>query len=183
MSRSALRITGGRARGRVLREPVPSGVRPTSSRVREALFSLVGHDLSGRTFLDAYGGSGAIGLEAWSRGATVTVVERDRRVAGSITRRGSEVGAEWTVRTGDVVRLAPTLGAFDIVFLDPPYDIGPLPAIEVLAPHVRERLVVETDDRRELPDRIGPLGLEKVRKYGQTVLRVYEPVRGDAPPS
>ena len=62
-----LRVTGGVLRGRVLPAPLPEGVRPTSARTREALFSIVGQDLEGLSFLDAFGGAGLIAIEAWSR--------------------------------------------------------------------------------------------------------------------
>ena len=71
-----MRITGGTLKGRVLPVPVSSGVRPTSSRVREALFSMVGNHLDGVTWLDAFGGAGLTALEASSRGAAVTVFEK-----------------------------------------------------------------------------------------------------------
>ena len=107
-----LRITGGQARGRVLKEPVGPGVRPTTDRVREALFSMVGQDLAGQTFLDAYGGSGIVAIEAWSRGAEVTIVERDRRTLKALERRGAEVGVQWTLVPGDVLRRVASLPSY-----------------------------------------------------------------------
>ena len=170
---SAVRITGGVARGRVLREPVASGVRPTAARVREALFSMVGQDQHGRTILDAFGGAGLVGLEAWSRGARVTVFERDRRAWQAIVRRGEQVGAEWIVRQGDVLAQAPRLTPFDGVFADPPYGTDPAAVIAALAPLAGEWLVLETDTGVEVPAEAGALPLDRVRRYGRTQLVVY----------
>ena len=166
-----LRITGGRARGRVLQGRLPPGVRPTSSRVREALFSIVGQDLAGQTVLDAFGGAGRVGREAWSRGARVTVVERDRRALRAIRRHGEALGAEWTVRRGDVLKA--DLPVFDGVFADPPYGTDPAEVIEVLGPKARRWLVFEAPVGTEVPHSAGELELDRVREYGDTGLFVY----------
>lgn len=168
------RISGGRARGRPLVAEVPVGARPTSSRVREALFSLVGHDLEGRTVLDAFGGSGLLALEAWSRGARVTVVERDPRAVKRIRQNAAGFGAELRILTGDVLRLAPSLGRFDGVLVDPPYALEPGPVLEGLAPLVGDWLVLETDEGTP-PAEVGGLRLERRRVYGGTALAVYHP--------
>ncbi len=168
-----IRLTGGRARGRVLLEPVPVGVRPTSSRVREALFSMVGQHLEGQTFLDAFGGAGIVGLEAWSRGAEVLVVELKPRIARSIRARGQELDATWTVRVGDSYRLAQDLPVHDIVFADPPYNHDPVRPLEALALVAGEWLVLEARVGPELPLEIGGLQLERVKEYGQRGLWLY----------
>jgi 16S rRNA (guanine966-N2)-methyltransferase len=168
-----LRITGGRARGRVLREPIGTGVRPTTDRVREALFSMLGQDLAGQSVLDAFGGSGIVALEAWSRGARVTVVERDRRALAALRRRGDELGADWTVRAGDVLRLAADLGRFEGVFVDPPYDDDIGAVLAVLAPLATEWLVAEVRAGAEPPEAAGGLILDRARDYGSTALWVY----------
>lgn len=168
-----IRLTGGRARGRVLKTPVASGVRPTSSRVREALFSMVGQHLDGRSFLDAFGGAGVMGLEAWSRGAEVLVVELRPRVARDLRARGQEVGATWTVRVGDSYKLAPDLPVHDIVFADPPYNHEPLRPLQALAPVAGEWLALEARVGPELPEEIGGLCLERVKEYGQRGLWLY----------
>lgn len=115
-----IRLTGGTLRGRVLRAAVPDGVRPTSSRTREALFNLLGQDLEGLSWLDLTGGYGLVALEAWSRGASpVTVVERAGPVAAVLRRNAAELGVKLDLRVADSlrIRLEPT----DIVFADPPY--------------------------------------------------------------
>lgn len=176
------RLTGGTARGRVLREPVPSGVRPTSARVREALFSIVGQDLSGRRVLDAFGGSGLVGLEAWSRGADVTVYEQSRRALAAIRRNGEAVGATWTVKQGDVLLAARALSPFDGVFADPPYGTSPEAVLGALGPLASDWLVLETDLRDDVPPQAGTLTLDRMREYGGTRLWVYRPGARDAVP-
>lgn len=130
-----MRIVGGRWRGRAIEAPEGRGTtRPTSDRARESMASMIlsaaGLDLTGLSVLDAFAGSGAMGLELLSRGARrATFVERDRRVAGMVRRTAASLGAardEASVLCGDVFALAARglPGApFDIVFLDPPYAV------------------------------------------------------------
>jgi len=141
--------------------------------VREALFSMLGQDQHGRRILDAFGGAGLVGLEAWSRGARVTVFERDRRTCRSIVLRGEQVGADWTVRHGDVMVLAPRLEPFDGVFADPPYGTDPMAVIDALAPLAGDWLVLETEAGASAPNEAGALPLDRVRRYGRTQLIVY----------
>lgn len=155
----------------MLQGRLPPGVRPTSSRVREALFSIVGQDLGGATVLDAFGGAGLVGLEAWSRGAEVTVFERDRRALAAIRRHGEALEAEWTVRRGDVLKAE--LPVFDGVFADPPYGTDPAEVIGVLGPKAGRWLVFEAPAGIEVPEQAGELELNRVREYGDTALFVY----------
>jgi 16S rRNA (guanine(966)-N(2))-methyltransferase RsmD len=173
------RITGGTMRGRTLREPVPEGVRPTSERAREALFSIVGQDLTGSSVLDAFGGTGVLGLEALSRGADVTVVEQVRDVARGIERRGAAVGAAWTVRVGDVLRLAPSLGMFDGILADPPWDADAERIVTVLGPLAKAWMVLEIEGTTPSPAGAGQLVLDRERSYGRTKLCVYRVVSRD----
>jgi len=120
-----LRIVGGRHRGRRLRFPAGVEIRPTPDRVRETLFNWLQPRMAGARVLDLFAGSGALGLEALSRGAqSVTFVERDRRAAAAI----DSVLQEWGESAGTVVCadalawLASASAPFDIVFVDPPYD-------------------------------------------------------------
>lgn len=167
------RLTGGHARGRPLAARVPEEVRPTSSRVREALFSLVGQDLTGVRVLDAFGGSGLLGFEAWSRGATVCVVEREPRVVKAIRENAAALGAEVEIRGGDVLALAADLGTWDLVLADPPYRLDAAAILAGLAPVVGGTLVLETDERVAAPAAAG-LRLDRRRVYGGTALCVYE---------
>lgn len=123
------RIVAGAAGGRRLRVP-PQGTRPTSERVREALFNALdaADELTGSRVLDLYAGSGALGLEALSRGAADTLfVESDRRAADVLRANLRDVGLGGTVRYGPVVQVlgGPPDAAFDVVLADPPYDLPP----------------------------------------------------------
>ena len=175
---TALRLTGGRARGRVVTDVVPDGVRPTSARVREALFSVLGQELTGLTVLDAFAGTGLMALEAWSRGAQVTAVERSpavfRRLEGHLRALGADVHA---VR-GDVLSDLPAGDGFDGVFADPPYADAVAPILAALAPRARQWFVVEQDARAALPMRVHGMVCDRMRRYGDTALWVYR--RSDA---
>lgn len=178
------RIIGGSAGGRRITTPRGSATRPTSDRVREALFSAVESwcgSLHGLRFLDLYAGSGAVGLEAWSRGAgVVTLVEHDRRTAALIARNAVSLGfARADVVTGPVgatLRHAPA-APYDVVFLDPPYDLGDddLAAdLAALVDHgwlVPGALVVVERSARS-PEPVWPSALDgqRERRYGETVL-------------
>ncbi len=125
-----MRIIAGSARGTRL-GPVPRGARPVSDRAREGLFSSLGGSVAGARTLDLFAGSGALGLEALSRGATsATFVDRDRSasvaIRDNLTRTRLGPGE---VVTADVHRFlergTDAHGRFDLVFVDPPYDLGP----------------------------------------------------------
>jgi len=122
-----LRIIGGRHRGRILNFPATEGLRPTPDRVRETLFNWLGQDLTGRTCLDLFAGSGALGFEAASRGAReVTLVERSRTVCAALVKSAAALGETGVqVACSDALEFAARSHArFDIVFVDPPYGSG-----------------------------------------------------------
>jgi 16S rRNA (guanine966-N2)-methyltransferase len=130
------RIIGGSAGGRRIAVPRGAATRPTSDRVREALFSAIESwcgSLSGLRFLDLYAGSGAVGLEAWSRGAgVVSLVEQDRRTAALIESNASSLGFHKAdVRATSVASALGRnpLAPYDVAYLDPPY---PLPDADVV---------------------------------------------------
>lgn len=130
-----MRVTGGRLRGRHIKVPRGDTVRPTQDMVRQALFSSLAVHIPGCRFLDLFAGSGAVGLEAWSRGAASVVwVEADARVLSVLqdnvrTLCGAEAGRtddqEWKSVRSDVFRFLGAKGGgvpYDLVFADPPYD-------------------------------------------------------------
>lgn len=178
------RIIAGSARGRRLSTPRGEATRPTSDRVREALFSALEAQLGslvGLRFLDLYAGSGAVGLEAVSRGAGVlTSVESDRRTAklvqdnaGALGFRQVEVVAQPVARVLGIAPRAP----YDVVFLDPPYALDNGTVQEALLLLVRHGwlepgtvLVLERSTRT--PEPLWPPGLvcEREKAYGETVL-------------
>jgi 16S rRNA (guanine966-N2)-methyltransferase len=166
----------GEFRGRRLAAPRGARTRPTADRVREALFSMLG-DVSGARVLDLYAGSGALGIEALSRGAHSAVfVERDPRAIAVIERNLASLGLEQQVVRQDAVRLlARAEGMFDLVFCDPPYDAasrvaGPL-AEHLPARTVEDaRIVTESDKRTPLEL---PLPLLTERTYGDTRIAIH----------
>lgn len=178
------RIIGGSAGGRRLRTPTGVNTRPTSDRVREAMFSTIDAafgSIAGLRFLDLYAGSGAVGLEARSRGAgVVTLVEHDRRTASLIRENVKAVGlSNVEVVTATVGRTLthPPRAPYDIVFLDPPYAVptgAVLDALKALLANdwlAEEALVVVERSTRdgELP---WPEGYQagRSKKYGETTL-------------
>ena len=177
------RIIGGSAGGRRLQTPPGDATRPTADRVREALFSALEAEfgtLHGLRFLDLYAGSGAVALEAASRGAVdVAAVESDRRTARIVSTTAAALGFDVQVRTLPVaIVLATSQGsAYAVVFLDPPY---PMPADEVaetlalLVAHDWVQpggaVVVERSARSVEPTWPAGLVPRREKKYGETVL-------------
>ena len=121
-----MRVIAGVARGRRLSAPPGSATRPSTDRLRESLFSALGDRVVDARVLDLFAGSGAIGLEALSRGAaTVVFVESDRAALGALRRNRDAVGLGGTVSDGLVERyLGHTSERFDLVFVDPPYPMS-----------------------------------------------------------
>lgn len=178
------RIIGGSAGGRRLKTPTGENTRPTSDRVREAMFSAIdaGYgSISGLRFLDLYAGSGAVGLEAISRGAgLVTLVEHDRRTASLIRENAKTLGFSTVeVITSTVARaLAQAPRApYDVVFLDPPYAMELEDVVNALAT-LRSNYWLAGDalvvvERSTRGRGLGwPEGLiaERSKKYGETTL-------------
>jgi len=171
-----MRIIAGELRGRRLSSPAGRDVRPTSDRAREALFSILEHGqppVRGARFLDLFCGTGAVGLEAFSRGAAeVLLVESNADALRVATANLERVGAPRNIRLlrQDATRLGPAPAAFDIVFLDPPYRSGlAAPALRCLmqggwlAPEVRVVVELAADELLELPE---GYELEQERRYG-----------------
>ncbi len=172
-----VRLTGGRHRGRIIATEAPSGVRPTAGKVRQALFNMIGNELSGWTVLDAFGGTGLLGFEAWSRGADhVTICEKNPAAWRSIETSARALGAEIELVRGDVERLLGK-GTWDLVLLDPPYAIDPIPWLEKVGRAARRVVALEHESTRQLPERIGDrLVLDRQRAYGTTSLAIYDVV-------
>ena len=176
-----MRIVAGRYGGRRLVAPSGMATRPTSDRVREALFSVLGSSVQGARVLDLFAGSGALGLEALSRGAATAVfVDRSPRAIAAIAANLQALGIDAHVHRMEArAALRTALArreAYDLVFLDPPYrhaaGLGrelseALPP--VLAPAAR---VVTESDRRD-PIALD-LPLSDERRYGETVIRIHD---------
>jgi 16S rRNA (guanine966-N2)-methyltransferase len=174
-----MRIIAGSRKGHTIYAPHGLDTRPTSDRVRENVFNIVG-PLDDATVLDLYAGSGAMGLEALSRGAVRAVfVERDRDAVRTIERNLDKLRLQGTiVRQDAVTALAAEAGAgrkYDLVLVDPPYEMydDVQPQLARYLPTVLSEegiVVVETDARVE-PDL--PLPQRTSRKYGQARITVY----------
>ena len=176
-----MRVVAGAYGGRRLVAPPGDATRPTSDRVREALFSVLGPSIGGARVLDLYAGSGALGIEALSRGAGAAVfVDRSPPAIKAIRANlaALEIEAEVpSLRPDGAARRRPRRGeAYDLVFLDPPYrhdaELGrelseALPA--VLAPGAR---VVSESDRRDRWR--STCDLTDERRYGDTVIRIHD---------
>lgn len=175
-----MRVIAGRFKGRRLKTPTWEGLRPTSDKLRETLFNILTPRIEGARLLDGYAGTGAIGIEALSRGAAhVTFVERDRRAVRLIEANLAVCGveADYTIRAGDLETMLrqPPEPAFDLVWLDPPYDVadleGPLAAAAgVLAPG--GLIVLERATRRE-PDTPAALTRTRDVKSGDSTLTFF----------
>lgn len=167
------RILGGSARGRELQTPT-SGTRPTPAKLREAVFNSL-QFRSGR-FLDLFGGSGAMGLEAASRGWEVTTVELARRAAETIRGNARRLGLSIDVVQGDALAYARDHGDFDVVFASPPYTMpdlaGVYPAIVAAGParsgglYLLQHPASLQIDPETLPDWAAP----RLRSYGNNSL-------------
>jgi 16S rRNA (guanine966-N2)-methyltransferase len=176
----SLRVIAGRYGGRRLQAPPGAATRPTSDRVREALFSILGARVAGAAVLDLFAGSGALGLEALSRGAArATFVDSAPAALRALRGNLEAIGAEAEVVRGDALRwLRAASGGgrqYSLVFLDPPYrQAGGLGAAlsealpAVLAP---DALVVSESDRRAPLELTIPTTDE--RRYGDTLIRIH----------
>lgn len=175
-----MRIIGGRHRGRRLATPDWPGVRPTSDRLRETLFNILAPEIEGARVLDVYAGTGAVGLEALSRGAQwVTFIEHDRRTVALLRQNVAQCGAEaCAIVARDAVEAlqSPTPEPFDIVFLDPPYASAARDvALRLAAAHVAPGgvLVLEHATREPAPETAGALTHSRTRRQGDSSLTFY----------
>ena len=116
-----MRVITGKARGRRLREPKGMDIRPTTDMVKEAVFNILQFELEGARVLDLFAGTGQLGIEALSRGAAEAVFVDGSSAAVKIVRENLKLcGFEARVLQGDAIGYLPSLGRFDVVFLDPP---------------------------------------------------------------
>lgn len=182
-----MRVIAGSLKGRRLQTPGWDGLRPTSDSLRETLFNVLGSRIDGARVLDGYAGTGAIGIEAFSRGArTITFVDRDRRaqrlIAANVERCGVPSGCV-IIRSGfDRAVGAGRPGVndpsdqFDIVVLDPPYDDQPDEVIRGVAHLVAPGgvLVLEHAKRRAAPDAVAGLARTRQIVAGDSALSFYD---------
>jgi len=184
-----MRVSGGILKGRKIKfTPPHKQLRPTTSKVKEALFDILRERVENAKFLDLYAGTGAIGFEALSRGALeVIFVEAKRGYANKITQIAKEYGFgdKTKVITKQVIDYIQWAGlnklTFDIIFLDPPYHtddvIYTLSAIgESNILKEKGVVIAEHLKKRQLPERFDKLQKIKDYKYGDTVLSLYKPI-------
>jgi 16S rRNA (guanine966-N2)-methyltransferase len=180
-----MRVIAGSHRGRRLSGPAGTALRPTSDKVRQAIFSILGAHVLGGRFLDLYAGTGAVGIEALSRGATsVTFVESDPK-AVRLLRRNLQV-CELLDRVQIRIEKAAAFldhkeswgGPYDVLFADPPY--AALNELEIVTHAWRPGLlsehatvIIEQDSRTEMPTSIDHASLVRRYLYGDTALYLY----------
>jgi 16S rRNA (guanine966-N2)-methyltransferase len=174
-----VRVVAGRFKGRTLHAPKGGHTRPTSDKVREAVFSVLG-DVEGARVLDLFAGSGALGIEAVSRGAAAaTLVDDDPQAFAAIERNSSPLDGEFEAIRRDALRWLARVPAgsrsYDLVFADPPYSSAPRlgEPLSRLLPRVlsqNARIVTESDKHAPLALE---LPLEFERDYGETRIRVH----------
>ncbi|MBI4356210.1 MAG: 16S rRNA (guanine(966)-N(2))-methyltransferase RsmD [Candidatus Omnitrophica bacterium] len=179
-----MRIATGKLKGRRLARPAAS--RPTSDKVRQAIFNILGAVVEGAEALELFAGSGAVGLEAWSRGARrVTFVEADHAALAALRRNiatgPGEAQAELLIQDAfaAVRRLQRAGRRFDLIFLDPPYRRGwakkcllAVEACGILRP--AGWLVAEHEEHEEMPEAAGALQRRSVHRYGHTRVSCYQ---------
>jgi 16S rRNA (guanine966-N2)-methyltransferase len=173
-----MRVVAGELGGRKLVAPAGGGTRPTADRVREALFSILG-DVSGARVLDLYAGSGALGIEALSRGAAAaTFVDSSHDAVTAIRRNLSELGLEAPVQRRDALAFLAAVHVgdrYDLVFADPPYDSALHVAsslAEALPPLLTADAVIVTESNKRAPLEL-PFPLLRERSYGDTRIAVH----------
>ena len=185
-----MRIIAGKYRGRNLKSPPSMEVRPTSDRLRETLFNIIAPRISDTRFLDLCAGSGAVGIEALSRGAAyVTFVDRSRKMCGLVESNLDlcKVPEDETevvqAEAADFLRrlkARKTDPPWDLVYFDPPYAIDYLPVLESLGSESPGLLaedaliIVEHHHKNSLPDEIGKLIRTRTVKQGDSALSFYQ---------
>src|SRR5277367_4099754 len=175
-----MRITGGEARGRNIGGPSGGAVRPTGSKVRQALFNIIGKRIENARFLDICAGSGLVGLEAISRGAaSLTSVEENKTTAKALTNAAEKLGYKPKILALDFKKALPLLHGekFDLIFADPPYRAGCVPSIlalicehELLAD---DGLVIVEHLSNVSIDENASLVKTSTRAYGQAALSFF----------
>jgi 16S rRNA (guanine(966)-N(2))-methyltransferase RsmD len=183
-----MRIISGTAKGRKLKavgHSRRSPLRPTSSKVRESIFNIIGSVIEGARFLDLYAGSATMGFEALSRGAALcTFVEVDRLRVRGIKRVANELGFSgqtkiYRMKTLNYLKMAKKESEYyDVIFMDPPYLTGEYPGVMSLLAEGKllscnGLVIVEHSSKKILPDMMGKLKKKKSYAYGDTSVTTY----------
>lgn len=171
-----MRVIAGEFKGRTLQAPEGTGTRPTPDRLREALFNILAPRIEGVTFVDAYAGSGAVGIEALSRGAALSVfLEKDRLALMCLKRNLSALGIEARARVmSGLVKANLGKAGGGIVFLDPPYALEKeYERAMALLENSPALVIVQHEVHFKLPESRGTLRLHREVRQGSNVLSFY----------
>lgn len=185
-----IRIISGTAGGRKINTPEGNATRPTTDQTREALFSMLGFDIAGSRFLDLFSGSGAVGIEAISRGAAhATFVEKDRRTCGILQGNIRTCGFEERARVmgydvGRALRELDTMGqSYDFVFMDPPYAEGESKVANHMYSDtlsflsdsclVAKNCIIIVEHSYPIPQEFGSLRAYRTKRYGVSHLTFF----------
>ncbi|MHB8170018.1 MAG: 16S rRNA (guanine(966)-N(2))-methyltransferase RsmD [Thermincolia bacterium] len=181
-----MRVITGRAKGRKLKAPKGMNTRPTSDRVKEALFNVLGEKVDNARFLDLFAGSGNVGIEALSRGAVEVVFVEQHPQALKVIRENlhlTGLQGHAQVISNDSIRVLDSLGRqeakFDLIFVDPPYLKGYENGVLEKVNHHRLLaeggiLIIESSKRDKLPGEVGEIELNRSQHYGDTCLSYYQ---------
>jgi 16S rRNA (guanine966-N2)-methyltransferase len=175
-----MKITGGKFKGRQLPQKVKNGVRPTASKVREAVFNIIGPEISASSFLDLYAGTGAVGFEALGRGAKdVVFVDRDIEAIERFVK--THHFSNCRIIKGGVLKVLSNIERrqerFDFIYVDPPYDSAEVDQVMPLLGHivnVAGLIIVEHFHKKALLTDYGLIELIKTYRYGDTILSLYK---------
>jgi len=180
-----MRIIAGSARGIPLKSPLDSLIRPTLDRVRESLFNMLIHHVEDSRFLDLYAGTGAVGIEALSRGATLTVFVDQSSDSIELIQQNlvkTRLNTRGKSKKAQLPQALSALGlktTFNIIFADPPYDTADLKPLlsEIHLSKILDEdgfLIIEHSSKLEIPETEGSLRLSRKKVYGTTQMSWYE---------
>lgn len=174
-----MRVITGSARGRKLKTPENYDIRPTTDNVKESVFNIIQFDIEGRRVLDLFAGTGQLGIECLSRGASSAVFVDQSREAVKIVRENLKAcGLSGTVVQADATSFLRTCGKFDIIFVDPPYDsdlyesvLNTVNSIDILSDG--GIIICESRRERALPEMTAPYKKRREYTYGKVKLCIY----------
>jgi 16S rRNA (guanine966-N2)-methyltransferase len=182
-----MRVISGKFKSRRLKGTPPAGIRPTSDKLKETIFNIIGASVHGATFLDGCAGMGGIGIEALSRGAAlVCFVDQSRKACQFIRENLRELAIEegFNILEMDLIKALDVASAqFDIVFIDPPYEredlyeatLNRFGSSQLL--NTDGLLIIEHSKRNQLPDAVGTLRKTRSLVQGDAALAFYRPAR------
>lgn len=174
-----MRVITGSARGRKLKTPENYDIRPTTDNVKESVFNIIQFDIEGRRVLDLFAGTGQLGIECLSRGASSAVfVDQSREAVKIVKENLKACGLTGTVVQADATSFLRTCGKFDIIFVDPPYDsdlyesvLNTVNSIDILSDG--GIIICESRRERALPEMTAPYKKRKEYTYGKVKLCIY----------